>query len=121
MILADTSVWVDHLRSGDLRMAGFLDQKQIVIHPFIIGEVALGFLKPRGPILADLHAVPRSEVATDAEVLELIERHALVGTGIGYVDAHLLAAAHLTIGASFWTRDKRLLAMARKTGLKVTT
>jgi predicted nucleic acid-binding protein len=108
MILVDTSVWVDHLRRGDIILAGLLRSCQVLVHPFVIGELALGGLRPDTQVLALLQALPEASVATDSEVLHLIVRHNLSGRGIGYVDAHLLAAARLTAGASLWTRDRRL-------------
>ena len=117
MILVDTSVWVDHLRHGDKALADLLDCSQVVMHPSVIGELALGHLKPRDQILRDLADLPQTAVATDAEVLHLIERHVLFGTGIGYIDAHLLTAAVLTPGTLIWTRDRQLLGAASKLAL----
>lgn len=112
MILVDTSVWVDHLRRGDIVLASLLQSCQVLVHPFVIGELALGGLRPDTQALALLQALPEASVATDPEVLLLIATHNLSGRGIGYVDAHLLAAARLTPGASLWTRDKRLQTAA---------
>ncbi len=117
MILVDTSIWVDHLRKGDETLAGLLDSGEILSHPFVIGELALGNLKQRSLILATLHDLPRAVSATDTEVLHFIDRHVLFGLGIGYVDAHLLAATRLTAGATLWTRDKPLLSAAGRLGL----
>lgn len=117
MILADTSVWADHLRKGDKELADLLNGSRIVIHPFIVGELALGYLKPRDQILRALADLPQTILATEAEVLRLIERHVLFGTGIGYIDAHLLTAAMLTPGTLIRTRDKQLLGAAHKLGL----
>lgn len=117
MILADASVWVDHLRRNDKELASLLDRSHVVTHPFIIGELALGHLKPRAQILRALADLPHTIFATDAEVLRLIERHMLFGTGIGYIDAHLLAAAVLTPGTLIWTRDRQLRSAASKLGL----
>ncbi|MEJ0076902.1 MAG: PIN domain-containing protein [Alphaproteobacteria bacterium] len=117
MILADTSVWVDHLRYGKKELADLLDHAQVLTHPFIIGELAVGHLKPRDQILRDLAELPWATVATDTEVLRLIDRHMLFGSGIGYIDAHLLAAALLTPRTSIWSRDRHLLGAARKLGL----
>ena len=119
MILADTSVWIDHLRlpQGHEKLADLLDRSQIVMHPFIIGELALSHLKPRDQILGDLGDLPQTILATEAEVLRFIERHVLFGTGIAYIDAHLLTAAVLTPGTRIWTRDKQLLGAANKLGL----
>ena len=112
MILVDTSVWVDHLRLGDIILAGLLQSCRVLIHPFIIGELALGGLRPNTQLLTLLQALPEASVATNSEVLFLITQHNLGGRGIGYVDAHLLAAARLTPNASLWTRDKRLQSVA---------
>lgn len=114
MILADTSVWIDHLRSGDAALARLLDAGQVLVHPFIVGELALGNLRQRSAILSSLQDLPATRIASDAEVLGFIERHKLYGLGIGYVDAHLMAAVKLTPGTGLWTRDKRLLAAAAK-------
>ncbi len=114
MILADTSIWVDHFQRGDGVLVELLGRGQVLTHPFVIGELALGTARQRDRILADLRALPVATVARDDEVLRLIEQETLSGVGIGYVDAHLLAAARLTRDASLWTRDGRLrLAAAR--------
>ena len=117
MILADASVWVDHLRSGDARLAAALDRGIVVMHPFVVGEIACGSLSDRAMILELLQNLPLAVVAGSDEVLGFIERHQLHGKGIGYVDAHLLAAVALTAGAKLWTRDKRLRAAAVDLGL----
>jgi predicted nucleic acid-binding protein len=112
MILVDTSVWIDHLRTGDPAMTTLLERGGVLAHPFVIGELALGTLRQRDAILGALHDLPRAAVADDAEVIGFIGRYGLAGRGIGYVDAHLLASARLTPGALLWTRDKRLHAIA---------
>jgi predicted nucleic acid-binding protein len=117
MILVDSSVWIDHLRSGNAKLAGLLENGQVLVHPFVIGELALGNLKKRAQILTNLQDLPEAVVARDDEVLRFIGRHALHGRGIGYVDAHLLASARLTPDGSLWTRDKRLHAAAKRLGL----
>ena len=99
MILADTSVWIDHLRVGDAVLGDFLDRGGVLGHPFVTGELALGNLPQRGLVLSALRELPRATVATDEEMLHFIDRRALFGLGIGYVDAHLLAAVRLTEGA----------------------
>jgi len=114
MILVDTSVWIDHLRSKDAELERLLNDGQVVSHPFITGELAVGNLSPRDVILRALSRLPEATVARDEEVLHLISSHSLFGRGIGYVDAHLLAAVQLTSGASLWTRDKRLHEIATK-------
>lgn len=117
MILVDTSVWVDHLRARDKALSSLLDAGMVLAHPFVIGELALGNLRQRGIVLSALLNLPHASVATDAEVLHFIDRHALFGRGIGYVDAHLLAAARLTAGAELWTNDKRLHEVGVQLGL----
>ncbi len=83
MILADTSVWVDHLRKGNKRLAGFLNEGVVLCHPFIIGELACGNLKNRNKILGMLAALPSIPIAEHDEVLHFISRHKLQGRGIG--------------------------------------
>ncbi len=117
MILADTSIWIDQLRNGDALMTSLLEAEQIIMHPFIIGEIALGHLPERALILSNLRRLPNAEVARDDEVLTLINTAPLFGRGIGYVDAHLLASVRLTAGSLLWTRDKRLLAVAEMMGV----
>ena len=117
MILVDTSIWVDHLRAGDKALAALLDAGMVLAHPFVIGELALGNLRKREIVLKALADLPHASVATEVEVLHFIERHALSGRGIGYIDAHLLAAAALTAGTELWTNDKRLHGVAVRLGL----
>jgi hypothetical protein len=117
VILVDTSVWVDHLRTGDRRLVQLLDAEQVFTHPFVIGEIALGKLPRRNLILATLRFLPKVLVAAHEEVLEFIERYQLFGSGVGYVDAHLLAAIKLTAGTGLWTRDKSLRAVAGQLAL----
>ena len=120
MILVDTSVWVDHLRTGDRVLVDLLETGQVLAHPFVIGELALGSLRQRELVLATLQDLPRANVATDQEALHFITRHTLFGFGIGYVDAHLLASVRLTAGAALWTRDKRLHGVAERLGVAAT-
>jgi predicted nucleic acid-binding protein len=117
VILVDTSVWVDHLRRGDPLLSERLATAQVLVHPFVIGEIALGHLRQRRLVLSMLQDLPRAVVATEWEVLDFINRHALYGCGIGYVDAHLLAAVRLSAAAGLWTRDKRLGEAARQLNL----
>ncbi len=116
MILVDTSVWVDHLRRGDPRLIGLLESASVLMHPFIVGEIACGSLADRKIVLELLLDLPMSVVAEFDEVMTFIERHRLWGTGIGYVDVHLLAAVALNNGATLWTRDKRLRSAAQDLG-----
>jgi predicted nucleic acid-binding protein len=117
VILVDTSVWIDHLRSGVPALAQMLERGEALVHPFVIGEIALGNLRQRSLVLMTLSRLPRATVATEGEVLRFIEERALFGRGVGYVDAHLLAAARLTAEASFWTYDKQLHEIADELGL----
>ena len=112
MILVDTSVWIDHLRAGDEELVALLNESRVLMHPFVLGELACGTLSNRDKVLALLKDLPTATVATDEEVLFFIERHTLMGRGIGYVDAHLLAAVELTGATQLWTRDKRLRVLA---------
>jgi predicted nucleic acid-binding protein len=117
VILVDTSVWIDHLRVGDETLTGLLETGRVLVHPFVVGELALGNLRQRHVILGYLQDLPQVDVATNGEALQFIERHDLAGLGIGYVDVHLLASTQLTSGSSLWTRDKRLSAVAEHLGL----
>lgn len=117
MILVDTSVWVDHLRANDKALTALLDTGAVLAHPFVVGELALGNLRQREIVLNALSDLPPASVATDREVLHFIDRHTLSGRGIGYIDAHLLAAVQLTAGAALWTRDNRLHGVAVELGL----
>jgi len=117
VILVDTSVWVDHLRRGHEALAGLLEAGNVLAHPFVIGELALGNIPRRDLVLRALHDLPQASVATDREVLHLVDQHLLFGLGIGYIDAHLLAAVLLTAGAGLWTRDRRLERAADRLGL----
>jgi predicted nucleic acid-binding protein len=119
MILADTSVWVDHLRSGDPVLADELNRSTIVMHPFISGELALGSLTQRKKVLAEIDSLPVARVARAEEVRLLIEQRSLFSRGIGYIDAHLLASVLLTPPTLLWTRDKRLRVVAESFGLHV--
>ena len=117
MILADTSIWIDHLRGGDAVMTEQLERGSIAMHPFVLGEIALGSLKSRAELLQLLEALPRTLVASDAEVMHMVDERALFGRGLGWVDVHLLAATLLTPGLRLWTRDRRLHAVAEEIGL----
>lgn len=117
MILVDTSVWIDHLRQNDDALVRLLNDGRVLSHPCVTGELALGNLRNRGAVIGALHDLPQATIATHDEVLLFIEHNMLSGLGIGYVDAHLLAAARLSAGAALWTRDKRLLAASKRLGL----
>lgn len=119
MILVDTSVWIDHLRWGDAELVAALLAEQVLIHPWVIGELACSNLQDRSQVLVLLQSLPVSPVAGEDEVLYFIEQHALMGRGIGYVDVHLLASARLA-GARLWTRDKRLAVMTNELAMAYT-
>ena len=116
MILVDTSVWIDHLRAADEQLVLLLNEGQVLAHPMVIGELACGNLPEREEVLGLLARLPGTPVATDAEALLFIERHRLMGSGVGYVDVHLLAAMSLVGSALLWTRDRRLLSAASDLG-----
>ena len=117
MVLVDTSVWVAHLQRGNNALAGLLNRAQVLSHPFVLGELALGSLQQRDTVLNALQNLPQAHVASAGEVLSFIATHALHGIGIGYVDAHLLASARLTPGSLLWTLEKRLAAAALRLGV----
>jgi predicted nucleic acid-binding protein len=117
MVLADTSVWVAHFREGHPGLTTLLTDGLVLMHPFVSGELACGNLKARASILADLNALPAATRAEDSEVTRLIEDRRLWGRGLGWVDAHLLAAALLS-NCRLWTLDKRLDRAATDLGLQ---
>jgi predicted nucleic acid-binding protein len=117
VILVDTSVWIDHLRSGEPSLAAALEGGRVMMHPFVLGELACGNLENRGEVLKLLGDLPAAPTATDPEALEFIERRALMGRGIGYIDVHLLASIALSGDARLWTRDRRLAAVATELGV----
>jgi predicted nucleic acid-binding protein len=112
VILVDTSVWVEHLRSGHAALAKELGAGRVLAHPFVVGELACGTLKNRREVLDLLNRLPSAPMATHAEALGFLEQRALMGRGIGFVDVHLLASAALAAPARLWTRDRRLAAVA---------
>ncbi len=118
MVLVDTSVWIDHLRRGETRLSKLLDEGEVVIHPFVIGELACGNLKNRSEILALLDELPEASRVEDNEVLLFFERHKLAGRGLGLVDIHLLASCRLN-SLPIWTKDSRLKSTATEIGLAV--
>ena len=116
-MLVDTSVWIDHFRRPNALLSERLEAGEVWTHPFVIGELACGNLSPRREILRsleDLHSVP---VVNHEEVMKLLEDRRLNGLGIGWIDMHLLAAAHVA-ELALWALDKRLMAAARGLGLK---
>ena len=116
MILVDSSVWIDHIRSTDSVLESLLNDNKVCSHLFVIGELALGSISSRAKLLASIQSLPQLISAEDFEVLRLIERHKLFSKGIGYIDVHLLASALLS-SVKLWTRDKALRAVAEKLGI----
>ncbi len=119
MVLVDTSVWIDHLRSGNPRFASLLEEGKVLCHPFVIGELACGHIHNRKQILDSLQEIPVAVLADHDEVMALIESYHLMGTGLGLLDAYLLASACLS-GSSLWTRDSSLQTAAAKLGVLYT-
>lgn len=111
MILVDTSVWIEHLRSGNAPLGDLLMEGKVLTHPFVIGELACGNLGNRQKILSLLEALPSVPVAQHQEVMHLLTARLLYGRGLGWVDLHLLSSA-LISGCSFWTLDKSLHRIA---------
>jgi predicted nucleic acid-binding protein len=119
VILADTSVWIDHYRSLLPEMQRLLEHQKIFMHPFVAAELALGPLRDRSRNLLYLNLLPLAKVAQLSEVRQMIEAHALYSKGIGLTDAHLIASCLLTPGTRLWTRDKRLRSVAESLGIGV--
>lgn len=120
MILADTSVWIDHLRKSDKILVGLLEKGGVAMHPMIVGELACGSLRDRSILLRLWRNLPALAAVDDEAALSFIEAKKLMGKGIGFVDVHLLAAVAGEPGARLWTRDRRLARVAEllKLGLE---
>ena len=117
MILVDTSIWIDHLRAADTELMDQLRECRVVVHPFVVGEIALGGIANRRTIIGNLSGLPSCKIASDQEVLAMIDGQGLVASGIGYLDAHLLASVLLSPGTTLWTRDRRLKVVAEGLGV----
>lgn len=117
MVLADTSVWISHFREGNNRFSSLLLKGEVLIHPYVIGELACGNLKNRSEILSLFKAMPTVTVATHEEVLEFIESAKLQGQGLGYIDIHLLASARLS-DTPLWTLDRKLDKASAELGVR---
>ncbi|MBS1859893.1 MAG: PIN domain-containing protein [Acidobacteria bacterium] len=117
MVLADTSVWIQHFRQGEPALAELLSQGWILMHPCVAGELACGNLKKRAAVLSDLRALPGATTVSDEEVMQFIEDRRLWGRGLGWIDFHLLASAMLS-ECGLWTLDRRLSRTARELGLR---
>jgi len=116
MVLVDTSVWVQHLRSSNAELVSLLNNGEVMIHPFVIGELACGNLKNRNGILTLLQSLPSASQADDDEILYFIEKNHLMGKGVGLIDIHLLSSSKLE-NIPLWTTDKRLGKVADKLDL----
>lgn len=117
VILVDTAVWIDYLRGAETRLSPRLYDNQVLVHPMVVGELACGNLRNRDEVLSLLAGLPQAPVAADQEVVAFIEHHRLMDRGIGYIDAHLLAATALAASAQLWTIDQRLMEVAIDLGL----
>jgi predicted nucleic acid-binding protein len=117
-VLVDSSIWIEHFRKGHLRLAELLKDGMVLMHPFVLGELACGNLKKRGEILADLAELPKAVEATHEEALDLMERGRLWGCGIGWVDTHLIASALLS-NCRLLTIDERLHRAAAHAGVRL--
>ena len=116
MILVDTSIWIEHLRSGSAELSSLLKKVEVLTHPFVIGELSCGNLKSRRELLSLLKELPQASLAENEEVLELVETRKLMGHGIGWIDAHLLASA-LLAGSPLWTADRKLRSLCAALGV----
>jgi predicted nucleic acid-binding protein len=116
MVLADTSVWIDHLRCGNSRLVDLLSETQVLMHSFVAGELACGTLKDRNSTLRNVQDLPVAVVASQAEVMWLMEERRLWGRGLGWIDANLLASCLLS-RCRLWTLDVRLAKAAAELGV----
>jgi predicted nucleic acid-binding protein len=111
MILVDTSIWIDHLRTGNRKLRSLLENAEVLARPFVVGELACGTLHNREEVLTLLQALPEAQAAEQEEVMRVVERERLYGRGMGWIDAHLVASARLS-SAALWTLDRRLSRIA---------
>jgi predicted nucleic acid-binding protein len=117
VILVDTAIWINHLRTPSKLLGQLLELEQVLIHPFVVGELACGNLANRKEIISLLHSLPFAPKADDDEILFFVERHKLMGRGLGLVDVHLLASTTIG-GGSIWTADNKLRLAARNLGIE---
>jgi predicted nucleic acid-binding protein len=117
MVLLDTSIWIDHLRSSNPDVTRLLTRRQILWHPFVLGELAMGNLANRASLLHSIQSFSSATIARHHEVMSFVDTHTLYGLGIGYIDAHLLVSSKLTPDTLLWTRDTRLQAAALRFSL----
>ncbi|NQU40612.1 MAG: PIN domain-containing protein [Lentisphaerae bacterium] len=117
MVLVDTSIWIDHFRKVSGNLSSLLEAEEVTIHSYVLGELACGNLSNRKEIIALLHALPHATKVEEDEILLFIERHRLMGRGIGLIDAHILASCCID-SCLLWTRDKRLQIMAKEMNIE---
>jgi len=118
VILADSNIWIDHFHAPDQELLHQLGGQHIVVHSFVVGELAVGPLRNRQRVLADFAFLPRLREAQASEVMAMIENRKLFNRGIGWTDAHLLAACLIAPGTLLWTRDVRLGTIAASFSLR---
>jgi predicted nucleic acid-binding protein len=118
LILVDTSIWIDHLRSADAKLQALLENDQVVTHPFIRLELALGSIASREKVLADLALLPQAPVVASEELFSLIEHQTLYRRGMGLTDLQLLCCAVYDRSISIWTRNRQLGEIAAELGLR---
>lgn len=117
LLLVDSSVWIDHLRKQGTELSAALEAGIVLSHPMVVGEIAMGSLRDRRTVLEALGHLPQARVANHDEVLDLVDRRAVFGRGLGYIDAHLLASTLLTFDAALWTKDRQLASAATEFGI----
>lgn len=120
MIIVDSSIWIDHITRPEQTLGPLLLRDHALMHPHVLGEIALGRMKNREKVLERFLWLPVPNVAQEGHVLSMIEDDEFWGTGIGYSDAHILASTLITPGGKLWTRDKRLHAQAKRLGVDFT-
>lgn len=120
MILIDAANWIDHIRAADTRLSQLVTDQQVLMHPLVLGEIAMGSMKDRSKLLERLARLPVAVVARNSDVMILVEREKLYSTGLSFLDAHLLAATMLTLGARLLSADKRLRAHAERLAVAAT-
>ena len=115
MVLVDTSVWIDHFRSGVAELEDLLNDTEVLCHPLVVGELACGFIKNRNEIISLLRTLPTTPVLDLDEYLYFVDQNDLAGTGLGYIDIQLLASAQLA-NALLWSSDKKLDEVGARLG-----
>ncbi len=117
MILVDSSIWVDHFRRNNEILSDLLSRHQLLGHPFILGEIMMGNPENRVSIFEALSDLPQARIAENDEVMRFVERNKIYGSGVGYIDAHLLASVRLMPRSSIWTTDRRMALVAERLGI----